>query len=181
MNFALGPASGPKRPFFFIQEPSLTSFAEYQATLKKLGVNVHLDTLPLELPNPIRFDLDVVHKHYNRDAVMRFFRVLRLADTLLKPFSNTFYGKISPVHFFWGSFDLAVTRFSGRHAPRHEGRDAVQAEAYSHEISSAGFWPGNGGYGQAAFDSYAAPVPEGLSQTHLLRQAASTPPWASSS
>ena len=142
-------------------------FAEYQVTLKKLNVNVHLDPMPVELPDPIRFDLDVVHKHYDQNAVLRFFRVLRIADTLLKRFSTTFYGKISPVHFFWGSFDLAVTRFSGRPASRHEGRDAVQAEAYSHEVSSAGFWPGNGGYGQAAFYSYAAPVPEGLSRTQL--------------
>jgi hypothetical protein len=94
--------------------------------------------------------------------------VLRIADTLLKRFSTNFYDKISPVHFFWGSFDLAVTRFNGKRAPAPPGADMVQAEAYSHEVISVGFWPGNGGYGRAAFYSYAAPLPEGLDKTVLL-------------
>jgi hypothetical protein len=99
--------------------------------------------------------------------VTRFFHTLRIADALLKRFSTNFYGKTSPVHFFWGSFDLAVTRFNGKRAPARPGADVVQAEAYSHEVISAGFWPGNGGYGRAAFYAYAAPVPEGLQNTVL--------------
>jgi hypothetical protein len=118
--------------------------------------------MPVEVANPIRCDLDTVHCSYDSEAVTRFWRTLRIADTLLKRFSTNFYGKISPVHFFWGSFDLAVTRFNGKKAPARPGSDPVQAEAYSHEVISAGFWPGNGGYGRAAFYSYAAPVPEGL-------------------
>lgn len=148
-------------------QPVADFFAEYLDVMKRLGIGVHIDPMPVELKDPIRFDLDTVHKSYDRDAVSRFFQVLRNADTLFKRFSTNFYGKISPVHFFWGSFDLAVTRFCGRRAPKREGADAIQAEAYSHECISAGFWPGNGGYGQAAFYAYAAPVPKGLETTVL--------------
>jgi hypothetical protein len=123
--------------------------------------------LPCELSNPIRFDLDTVHRSYDKDAVHRFWHALTIADTLFKRFSTNFYGKISPVHFFWGSFDLAVTRFNGRKAPPRPDADSVQAEAYSHEVISAGFWPGNGGYGRAAFYAYAAPTPDGLNKTVL--------------
>lgn len=142
-------------------------FAEYRKALDALGVEVRIDPLPVECKEPVRFHEDTGHKSYEADAVARFWRVLTEADTLLKRFSTNFYGKISPVHFFWGSFDLAVTRFNGRRAPARPGADAIQAEAYSHECISAGFWPGNGGYGQAAFYSYAAPVPAGLSETVL--------------
>jgi hypothetical protein len=117
----------------------------------------------------------MVHCTYDRDAAWRFWRILTIADTLFKRFSTGFYGKISPVHFFWGSFDLAVTRFNGKKAPSRPARDPVQAEAYSHEVISAGFWPGNGGYGRAAFYSYAAPVPEGLSKTVLKGKGAFNP------
>lgn len=142
-------------------------FAEYRKALDILGVQVTIDPLPVELKQPVRFHEDTAHKSYDSGAVARFWRILSEADTLLKRFSTNFYGKISPVHFFWGSFDLAVTRFNGRRAPARPGADAIQAEAYSHECISAGFWPGNGGYGQAAFYSYAAPVPAGLSETIL--------------
>jgi hypothetical protein len=108
---------------------------------------------------------------YDRDQVERFWQGLKIADTLLKRFSTNFYGKISPVHFFWGSFDLAVTRFDGRKRSDPPA-DPIQAEAYSHEVISAGFWPGNGGYGQAAFYTYAAPVPEGLGKVTLPGQGA---------
>jgi hypothetical protein len=128
---------------------------------------VKIHPMPVEIANPIRCDVDTVHCSYDPDAVTRFWHLLRIADTLLKRFSTNFYGKISPVHFFWGSFDLAVTRFNGKRAPARPGADAVQAEAYSHEVISAGFWPGNGGYGRAAFYAYAAPVPEGLEKAVL--------------
>ena len=147
-------------------------FEEYLATLAKLGVSVHIDPMPVELKAPIRFDKDTVHKSYDADAVSRFWRALIQANGLFEQFSTNFYGKISPVHFFWGSFDLAVTRFNGRRAPARPGADIIQAEAYSHECISAGFWPGNGGYGQAAFYSYAAPVPSGLSEAILTSKGA---------
>jgi hypothetical protein len=143
-------------------------FEEYIKTLATVGVSVRIDPMPVEVANPIRCDIDTVHSSYDRDAVSRFWHALSIADTLLKRFSTNFYGKISPVHFFWGSFDLAVTRFNGKRAPARPGADSIQAEAYSHEVISAGFWPGNGGYGRAAFYSYAAPVPEGLEKAAIL-------------
>jgi uncharacterized protein DUF5996 len=143
-------------------------YAEFLRTLSDLGAEVHIDPKPAEVANPIRFDQDDVHKSYDPDAVSRFWNALRLAQFLFKKFCTYFYGKISPVHFFWGSMDLAVTRFNGKRAPARPGADAIQAEAYSYEVISAGFWPGNGGYGQAAFYSYAAPVPEGLADSKIL-------------
>jgi Family of unknown function (DUF5996) len=147
--------------------PVAEFFREYSDALAALGVNVSIDRMPVEVSNPIRCDLDTVHCGYDQDAAWRFWRVLTIADTLFKRFSTNFYGKISPVHFFWGSFDLAVTRFNGKKAPPRPGADVIQAEAYSHEVVSAGFWPGNGGYGRAAFYAYAAPVPESLNKTVL--------------
>ena len=142
-------------------------FAAYTAMLTKLGVHVDIDPLPVELKTPIAFHLDTEHKSYDAEAVSRFWAILRQADTLFKRFSTNFYGKISPVHFFWGSFDLAVTRFNGLRAPARPGADGIQSEAYSHQCISAGFWPGNGGYGQPAFYAYAAPVPNGLDEAIL--------------
>jgi len=142
-------------------------FKEFTEMLRALGISVKIDPMPVEVANPIRADLDTVHRSYDREAVERFWNVLRIADTLFKRFSTNFYGKISPVHFFWGSFDLAVTRFSGRRAPARPGADSIQAEAYSHEVISAGLWPGNGGYGRAAFYAYAAPVPAGMEKCVL--------------
>jgi len=141
--------------------PVAEFFREFVSTLASLGVTVKINPMPVEVENPIRCDLDTIHCTYDRDAVTRFWHTLRIADTLLKRFSTNFYGKISPVHFFWGSFDLAVTRFNGKRAPQRF-TDSIQREAYSHEVISAGFWPGNGGYGRAAFYCYAAPGPEGL-------------------
>jgi hypothetical protein len=147
-------------------------FAEYIDVLAKLSVSVKIDPLPVECVDPIRFDQDTSHCSYDADTIVRFWRILGHTDTLFKRFSTNFYGKISPVHFFWGSFDLAVTRFNGRKAPPRPGADRIQAEAYSHECISAGFWPGNGGYGQPAFYSYAAPVPPGLGETVLKSKGA---------
>jgi hypothetical protein len=144
-------------------------FSTYQETLRTLSLDIHIDPLPVELKEPIRFDRDSSHSSYDRDAVNRFWQVLARANTLLKRSCSGFLGKISPVHFFWGSFDLAVTKFNGRKAPNRPDADRIQAEAYSHECISAGFWPGNGGYGQAAFYCYAAPVPPGLPEVELSR------------
>jgi hypothetical protein len=143
-------------------------FAAHLEILGKLRVDIHLDPTPAELKDPVRFDLDVKHRSYDAVAAHRFWRALSRADRLLKVFSTGFYGKISPVHFFWGSMDLAVTRFSGRRAPQRPNVDSIQSEAYSHECISAGFWPGNGGYGKPAFYAYAAPLPPALADTRLL-------------
>jgi len=147
-------------------------FDEYLATLASLGVAVHIDPMPVEVKEPIHFCHDRTHKSYDAHAAFRFWQILTLVDQLFKRFSTNFYGKVSPVHFFWGSFDLAVTRFNGKRALTRPGADAIQAEAYSHECISAGFWPGNGGYGKAALYSYAAPAPEGLSDSRLTSKGA---------
>ena len=137
-------------------------YREYQRSLFALGVTVPIHPVPVELPHPIPFAEDTEHASYDSQAAHRFWRVLMAADKIFQQFSSKFVGKVSPVHFFWGSFDLAVTRFSGRPAPPREGADAITREAYSHEVISAGFWPGNGGIGEAAFYCYAAPAPKGL-------------------
>jgi hypothetical protein len=160
-------SNGESRKLALGSLPVADFYAEFMKTLAALGVKVQIDPTPCEVANPIRFDRDTIHTSYDKNAVERFRRTLIIADTLFKRFSTNFYGKISPVHFFWGSFDLAVTRFNGKKAPARPGADFIQAEAYSHEVISAGFWPGNGGYGRAAFYTYAAPTPEGLGQTVL--------------
>jgi hypothetical protein len=137
------------------------------ALLRELGVAVEINVMPNELPDPIPFAQDTVHHAYDRNAAHRFWRALLQADRLFKEFRSSFLGKVSPVHFFWGRFDLAVTRFSGRVAPLHPGGvpglpDDVTREAYSHEVSSAGFWPGNDAFPEAAFYSYAYPEPKGF-------------------
>ena len=139
------------------------------AAMGELGLDVRISMMPCEIAEPTPFDQDERHASYDRDAAHRFWRVLISTHAVLAHFRTGFIGKASPVHFFWGSFDLAVTRFSGRPAPRHPGGvpnlpDAVAAEAYSHEVSSAGFWPGGGGPVEyAAFYSYAYPAPKGFS------------------
>jgi Family of unknown function (DUF5996) len=139
----------------------------YRATIDLLagvGVAVAIHETPNEIPDPIRFSEDRAHAAYDGGAAHRFWRALVQADRVFKHFRTGFLGKASPVHFFWGSFDLAVTRFSGRRAPLHPGGvpnlpDAVVREAYSHEVSSAGFWPGAEAFPRAAFYSYAYPEP----------------------
>ena len=139
-------------------------FADYEMALQALGVEAKIWPMPVEVASPIRFDLDHEHASYDRDAVERFHTILRRVDALFKRFATGFQGKISPVHFFWGSFDLAVTRFSGRECPGPPRADKMQQEAYSHEVNSAGWWPGNGGYGAPAFYCYSAPVPQGMAE-----------------
>ena len=135
--------------------------------LRVLGLETHIWMMPVEIPDAIPFDQDHAHAAYDADHAQRFWRVLLQADRVCKSFRSRFLGKVSPVHFFWGSFDLAVTRFSGRVAPSLTSDSPnlgawVMQEAYSHEVSSCGFWPGNGGYGKAAFYSYAYPEPAGF-------------------
>ncbi|MGB8510650.1 MAG: DUF5996 family protein [Pyrinomonadaceae bacterium] len=144
-------------------------YREVMETLADLDIKVKIWTTPVEIENPIAFEADEVHASYDPEYANRFRRVLVQADRIFKEFRGRFLGKCSPVHFFWGSFDLAVTRFSGRRAPERAGADAVTREAYSHEVISHGFWPGGGG-AEAAFYSYTAPEPEGLS-TSAIRPA----------
>jgi hypothetical protein len=166
-RLVLRTSDGPVRHIDLYPRTVADFYAAYVSCLRECGVSADIDPLPVETASPIRFDLDTLHASYDADAANRFWRILCIADTLFKRFSTNFYGKISPVHFFWGSFDLAVTRFSGNKAPSRLGSDTIQAEAYSHEVISAGFWPGNGGYGRAAFYAYAAPVPDGLDKIVL--------------
>ncbi len=136
-------------------------YQELMALLASLGIEVKIDVEPKEIPNPIPFDQDNVHAAYDRWAVRRWFRLMSQADRLLKQFRSDFLGKCSPVHFFWGSFDHCVTRFSGRRAPPRPGADHITQLAYSHEVSSVGFWPGSGNVTEPAFYAYAAPAPDG--------------------
>ncbi|HEX3661564.1 MAG TPA: DUF5996 family protein [Acidobacteriaceae bacterium] len=147
-------------------------YRECLAMLASEGIDVKIWRMPVEVPNPIAFDEDTVHRAYDAAAVERFWRVLLSVDAAFQDFRAEFIGKVSPVHFFWGSFDLAVTRFSGRRAPERPGADAVTREAYSHEVSSVGFWPGTAGGPDAAFYSYAAPSPEGFSAARARPEAA---------
>ena len=142
-------------------------YAELMGRLRHLGLETHIWTMPVEIEDAIPFERDHAHASYDAEYVNRFWRVLVQADRVLNRFRARFVGKVSPVHFFWGSFDMAVTRFSGRAAPELASASPnlgawVMREAYSHEVSSCGFWPGNGGFGRAAFYAYAYPEPDGF-------------------
>ena len=147
-------------------------YAELMRTLAGLGIEIRIDDMPNELPDPIRFSQDRTHASYDPEFAARHWRLLARIEPVLFQFRTAFIGKSSPVHFFWGSFDLAVTRFSGRRAPLHPGGvphlpDAVAQEAYSHEVSSTGFWPGNEMIPYPAFYAYAYPEPPGFAQAAI--------------
>jgi hypothetical protein len=157
-----------------LQPRSVADFhAEVMGRLRVLGFETPIWTMPVEIENAIPFDRDEEHASYDAEYVNRFWRVLVQAGRVFNLFRSRFVGKVSPVHFFWGSFDLAVSRFSGRSAPALTSASPnlgawVMREAYSHEVSSCGFWPGNGGFGQAAFYSYAYPEPAGFGQARVV-------------
>jgi len=148
-------------------------YEEFMSMLQAEGIRVRIWKMPVEIPNPIPFDQDQIHKSYDPEAVRKFWRILASTDRVLQDFRSRFIGKSSPVHFFWGSFDLAVTRFSGRRAPERPGADRITKEAYSHEVSSVGFWPGSGDVKEPAFYSYASPVPNGFKEYRVRPDAAS--------
>lgn len=148
-------------------------YQEFMNLLRSQQIEVKIWRMPVEIPNPIPFDQDRIHASYDRDSVEKFWRILLSVDAVFHQFRSRFIGKSSPVHFFWGSFDLAVTRFSGRRAPERPGADAMTKEAYSHEVSSVGFWPGASGMSDAAFYSYAAPEPGGFKEARVRPAAAS--------
>ncbi len=142
-------------------------YEEVMQALRSLGLEVKIWTTPVEVENPVPFEQDHKHASYDAEYANRFWRILVQADRVLQEFRARFIGKVSPVHFFWGSFDLAVTRFSGRRAPLREGVDTITREAYSHEAISHGFWPGGGAIPEPAFYSYTAPEPAGLSEEKI--------------
>jgi hypothetical protein len=176
-HLRISTSHGATRQFALAGKSVAAFYAAIMAELAALGIQVAIDEMPNELPEPIRFSQDNRHASYDPDAVQRFLQILVSADRVFKQFRTGFLGKASPVHFFWGSFDLAVTRFSGRRAPRHPGGvphlpDEVACEAYSHEVSSAGFWPGSGAIDYPAFYSYAYPEPAGFRTTRVRPDAA---------
>ena len=142
-------------------------YREFMATLNELGIDVRIWPMPVEIPNPIRFDEDTKHASYDPEYANRFWRILVTIEKVFLEFRSRFIGKSSPVHFFWGSFDLAVTRFSGRRAPERPDADRITREAYSHEVISAGWWPGGGEIESPAFYVYAAPEPAGFAQAKV--------------
>ena len=167
---------GEQRRLALEPQPVADFYARVMAVLDDLDIDVTIKEMPNEVPDPIPFSQDRVHRSYDPNAVDAFWCALIQVDRIFKEFRTGFLGKASPVHFFWGSFDLAVTRFSGREAPRHPGGapglpDSVTREAYSHEVSSAGFWPGSEVYPAAAFYSYAYPEPRGFRERSVSKGA----------
>jgi hypothetical protein len=174
----VGSASDGRAERFDLEPMSVAAFhARFRALINALGGTPEFDGRPNEVADPVPFIDDRAERPYDRDAVMRFFQALVEIDRVLKQFRTSYLGKVSPVHLFWGSFDMAVTRFSGRRAPLHPGGipalpDAVTREAYSHEVSSAGFWPGGGAIDVPAFYSYAYPAPDGFLEARIEPEAA---------
>jgi len=171
-QFVLETSDGIRKTLPLAPRSVAEFYGEFMAMLRSAGIEVKIWPMPVEIPNPIQFDEDHVHRSYDPAAVERFWRILLSVDSIFTQFRSDFIGKSSPVHFFWGSFDLAVTRFSGRRAPERPAADAITREAYSHEVSSVGFWPGGGDVKDAAFYSYTAPEPLGFKETRVRPMAA---------
>jgi hypothetical protein len=151
-----------------LEPKSVAAFhAEFMAALHAMGIEVKIWSMPVEIPNPIAFDKDTLHAAYDPEYAARFWQVLVRIDTVFKEFRGHFIGKASPVHFFWGSFDLAVTRFSGRRAPPMPAADPITREGYSHEVSSVGWWAGDASVPHPAFYAYASPEPAGFAKAPL--------------
>jgi hypothetical protein len=166
-RLAIRESDGRSRSVALSARPVRDFYLEYVGVLAALGLHPHIWTTPVEVPDPVPFDEDRIHHEYDPAAARRFHEVLRRCDAVLRRFGAEFVGKQSPVHFFWGSFDLAATRFSGRRAPERPGADPVTREAYSHEVLSFGFWPGGallggGSVDEPIFYAYAAPEPPGF-------------------
>ncbi len=152
-------------------------YQRFLEALASLGVRPRIYPIPKEIPNPIPFDQDTTHASYDPESMHRCFQILSRSDAVFRAFDNDFLGKKSPVQFFWGAFDLAVTRFSGRAAPLHPGGfellpDDVVREAYSHEVSSVGWWPGDDRLPEPAYFSYTYPEPKGFRDAAILPQGA---------
>jgi hypothetical protein len=160
---------GETRSFRLVPRTVAEFYFELMSALQSLGIDAKVWTMPVEVPRPVRFNLDEQHSSYDSEYAHRFWQVLVSVDTVLREFRSRFIGKASPVHFFWGSFDLAATRFSGRRAPERPDADYITREAYSHEVISHGFWPGDGEVVKdAAFYAYAAPEPAGFTDQRVM-------------
>ena len=176
-RLTLRSSDGSERVLPLAEQSVADFYAGYMAALQSMGAAVKLMPRPVEVVTAIPFAEDREHCTYDADAAHRWWRILVHAERVLRRFAAGFVGKASPVHFFWGSFDLAYTRFSGRPAPRHPGDapncpDYVMVEAYSHECASFGFWPGGGAVTEPAFYAYAYPEPTGFAQRSILPKAA---------
>jgi Family of unknown function (DUF5996) len=163
---------GRQRTIALVPRTVADFFALFTQALEELQIRVHIWPMPVEVPTPVRFDRDRVHASYDAEAAHQWWRASLQIHIVLQEFRARFIGKCSPVHFWWGGFDLAVTRFSGRRAPERPGADAVTREGYSHEVISAGFWPGSGAVAEPAFYAYAAPEPEGFKTARIRPVAA---------
>jgi Family of unknown function (DUF5996) len=161
-ELAIDTSDGVRRTIPLRPQTVSDFYQALMATLGEMGLETRIWTMPVEFPDPIRFEQDVTHRSYDPDAVHRFHQALLAMKPVFESFRAEFLGKCSPVHFFWGSFDLAVTRFSGRRAPERPDADPITREAYSHEVISHGWWPGGGPVNEPAFYAYAAPEPDGL-------------------
>jgi hypothetical protein len=171
-NLEITTSLGESRTFRLAPRTVAEFYAEFMDALHSLGIEVKEWAMPVEVPNPVRFDLDNNHSSYDPEYANRFWRILAGVTPVFQEFRAGFIGKASPVHFFWGSFDLCVTRFSGRRAPERPDADRITKEAYSHEVISVGFWPGDGEIiKDAAFYAYAAPEPAGFKES-VVRPAA---------
>jgi hypothetical protein len=160
---------GETRSFRLVPRTVAEFYFELMSALHSLGIDAKVWTMPVEVPRPVRFNLDEAHSTYDSEYAHRFWQVVVSVDTVLREFRSRFIGKASPVHFFWGSFDLAATRFSGRRAPERPDADFITREAYSHEVISHGFWPGDGEVVKdAAFYAYATPEPAGFKDQRVM-------------
>src|SRR6266851_5646063 len=167
-NLYILTSDGSSKTLPLIPRSVAAFYREFMACLHALGIEVTINTLPSEVRNPVRCDEDEVHASYDPIYANRFWRILVQTDTVLKRYRSPFLGKSSPVHFFWGSFDLALTFFSGRHASERPGADRMTREAYSHEVISCGFWPGDDRFPAPAFYSYTYPEPPGLKTASIF-------------
>jgi hypothetical protein len=161
-NLSIRTSEGTTKALPLIRRSVAAFYRECMACLHALGIEVTINPLPSEVQNPIRCDVDEVHASYDPVYAQRFWRILVQTDAVLQRYRAPFLGKSSPIHFFWGSFDLALTLFSGRRAPARPGADRMTREAYSHEVISCGFWPGDDRFPAPAFYSYISPEPPGL-------------------
>ncbi len=161
-NLSIRTSEGTTKALPLIPRSVAAFYREFMACLHALGIEVTINTLPSEVQYPIRCDVDEVHASYDPVYAQRFWRILVQTDAVMQRYRSPFLGKSSPVHFFWGSFDLALTLFSGRRAPERPGADRMTREAYSHEVISCGFWPGDDRFPAPAFYAYTAPEPPGL-------------------
>jgi len=171
-NLLILTSDGMAKALPLIPRSVASFYQEFMAALRTLGIEVTINTLPCEVHSPIRFDQDEVHASYDPVSTQCFWHILVQTDMVLKRYRSYFLGKSSPIHFFWGSFDMALSFFSGRRAPERPGADHVTQEAYSHEVISCGFWPGDDRFPTPAFYSYTAPAPPGIETVSLLPAAA---------